>query len=450
MLLRSMLLASLCACSASPYQCQTNAQCIDQSGATGMCEANGYCSFADTTCSTTARRFADNAGAMASTCVPATSDACVSDLAGGDQHFCLVRTDGTVWCWGANENGQLGDGTTIDRAAPVQAKTPAGKTFLEVRVSENHTCALAEDNTVWCWGGNDVGQLGIVDTAGTPSADSPLPVQVHVATGTPPNLTLSPLVAKHIAAGGKHSCAIDMAGAVLCWGENSDGQCGQQPPSQGGTADDVLWPTPVSGLSEGVVAVSVPDESSAVLKDDGSMFEFGGNANGQLGDGTTTSSYVPVQAKITSVVGLTAGDEHICATKNDSSIWCWGYGAAVGLAGGGDQSMPQRVLVGKSVWAGGSAFHTCAVQGTELVCWGGNESGQLGIGRLDLENPTVLVPTPALITTVARAASSTTSTCAVTVDGALWCWGANDHGQLAQGTAGNPSDIPIRVHLACQ
>jgi alpha-tubulin suppressor-like RCC1 family protein len=449
-LLAMACVAPILGCSASPYHCETNAQCVDQNGADGICESDGYCSFADSSCTGTSRRYADSAGpGVANTCVAATNDACVADLAGGDQHFCMVRSDGTVWCWGANDAGQLGDGTTQDRATPTQVKTPAGKSFIEVRVSENHSCALAIDNTVWCWGGNDTGQLGVVDSSGNPVADSPLPIQVQAVAGTPPSLTFTPLLAKHISAGGKHTCAIDMNEGLECWGENADGQAGQQPPSAGGTADDVFYPTPVPGLAEGVVDVSLNDESSACLKDDGSVFTFGGNANGQLGDGTTTSSYTPVQAKITSVTALTSGDEHTCGLKNDDSIWCWGYGAAVGLASGMDQSSPQRVLTGKSAWAGGSAFHTCAVQGNALLCWGGNDKGQIGMGTIDANNATILTPTSALIATIARAASSTDDTCAITVNGGLWCWGANDRGQLAQGSTGEPSPVPIRVNVPC-
>ena len=439
----------LSGCGASPYTCDTNAQCVDGSGASGICEADGYCSFADMTCATTTRRYADSAGdGKAATCVAATGDTCVADIAGGESSFCMVRTDGTVWCWGANDVGQLGDGTTEDRATPVQAQTPPGKVFAEVRLSENHTCAVATDHTVYCWGGNDVGQLGIVDAAGTPVPDSTTPLQVNAVAGAAPNLTFTPFLAQHIAAGGKHACAVNMAGGVQCWGENSDGQCGQTPPGQGGL-DDVLSPTIVPGLTEGTVAISLADESSAALKDDGSVFEFGGNANGQLGIGTIDDSYLPVQTKITSVTSLTAGDEHVCAAKNDGTIWCWGYGVAVGLASGTDQSLPQRVLAAKAVWSGGAAFHTCAVQGGALMCWGKNGSGQLGTGQLDPDQTMDYTPAPALLVSVARTASATGATCAMTVEGGLWCWGANDRGQLALGAPGDPVAVPLRVPLPC-
>jgi len=438
-----IIIIAVAACTGAPdYKCQSNVQCVDGKGASGVCESNGYCSFADTACAGTERRYSAGAGDQANACVAAAATGCISDLVGGDQHFCAVRSDGTVWCWGANDAGQLGDGTTMDRAAPVQVKTPAGKKFVEVRATENSSCALATDDTVWCWGTNDTGQLGVA-SAGVPHADSSTPIQV---TKTDSGATF---LAKHLSAGGKHVCGVDGNGALYCWGENSDGQCGEQPPSAGGSADDVFVPTPVAGLAEGMVAVSVGDEHSAALKDDGSVWEFGGNANGQLGDGTTTDSWMPVQARITSVKTIAGGDEHICGSKNDGTIWCWGYGVALGLAGGMDQTTPQRTLTAESVWAGGSAFHACAVQGEALMCWGQNDKGQIGTGAIDPDNATLFTPVAALLATVERAAGATGDTCAVTVDGELWCWGANDRGQLAQGAIGEPMAVPQRVAFAC-
>jgi len=441
----------LAACTGAPiYKCQTNAQCIDSSGATGICESDSYCSFADSSCATTSRRYADGAGdSKAGTCVAPAASGCISEVAGGEDHFCAVRNDGTVWCWGANDVGQLGDGSTVDRPQPVKAATPAGKTYIQVTASENHTCAIAVDKTVWCWGGNDVGQLGVVDAAGTPVGDSSVPIQVKTVAGSPPTLTFSPLLASHLSAGGKHVCAVETTSQVLCWGENADGQCGQLPPSEGGTVEDVLYPTAVVGLEEGAVEVAVGDEHSVALKDDGSVYAFGGNANGQLGNGTTNDSHAPVQSKITSVTGLGVGDEHSCASKSDGSIWCWGYGSSIGLTTGADQPMPQRTLSGKLLWSGGSAFQTCAVQGEAFMCWGQNDEGQVGTGQLDDAHVTILTPTSALLATVAHAAAATSATCAVTSEGQLWCWGANDRGQLAQGANGASSAIPLRVNFAC-
>src|SRR5262245_26749309 len=151
----AVLWVALVGCkTAEPYVCQTNAQCVDGDEA-GMCEPDSLCSFADTTCSTTNRRYATSAGDKAGTCVVADSPGCIEAITGGDQHFCLIRTDGSIWCWGANESGQLGNSSTMDSALPVEVRTPAGKSFVEVTASENHSCGLASDHTTWCWGAND-------------------------------------------------------------------------------------------------------------------------------------------------------------------------------------------------------------------------------------------------------------------------------------------------------
>lgn len=439
--------------SAPPYECTSNAQCIDTAGASGICEADSFCSFGDTTCTGTTRRYSEGAGdGKAGVCVAPPTESCIDDLTGGEAHFCLVRHDGTVWCWGANDAGQLGDNTKTDRARPTKVMTPSGKTFVQVVASENHTCALAADHTVWCWGANDVGQLGIVSAAGTPLSESLVPIQIQAVAGVAPNLTFSPFISSHLAAGGKHVCAVNSSGGVACWGENADGQCGKLPPSHGGApdADDLLYPTQVPGLTEGIIEVAVGDEHSTALKDNGSVFAFGGNANGQLGDGTTTDSSSPVQSKITSVTGVSGGDEHTCAAKSDGTIWCWGYGASAGIDGGTDQPMPQRTVTARSTFAGGSAFHTCATQETSFLCWGQNDRGQVGAGSIDPDNATVASPVRALLATVARAAPSTTGTCAVTVEGQLWCWGANDHGQQGTGSTGPDTSTPERVTFSCK
>lgn len=438
--------AVLASCDAGPYRCATNAQCVDQQDHAGICEPDGYCSLADSTCAATARRYIDDDGApKAGSCVAAAATGCVSELAGGDRHLCLIRDDGAVWCWGGNEAGQLGDGTTEDRARPVRARTPPGVKFTEVTAGENQTCALAADHTVWCWGSNDSGQLGIVNAAGALAAGSPVPVQVMLVSGSAPALAFQPLYASQVSTGGKHVCVVDRETAVLCWGENDRGQCGQDLSA----GDDVLVPTAVAGLEEGYVGVALSETTSACVKDDGSVFELGSNASGQLGVGSKADAASPVRAQIGSVKRASAGAEHVCAAKNDGSIWCWGYGASVGLAAGDDQTVPQRILTADSVWTGGSAFQSCAVQDTALLCWGQSTEGQVGDGRLDPENATVFTPTPALIATVTRAAASRGATCATTVDHQLWCWGANDHGQLARGMVGEPDPVPTRVDVDC-
>jgi alpha-tubulin suppressor-like RCC1 family protein len=424
------------ACTARPtYTCTSNPPCISENGGAGICEPSGFCSFQDTGCTESGRRYPDGAGnGLASTCVAApAAQKCIASLGMGTAHTCLVKTDGSLWCWGDNTHGELGDGTTMPRLTPTRVSFPPNVKIMQVEAGETHTCALDADGGVWCWGENAVGQLG----AG--KDDSHVPVQVSVMAGDPP----APLKVTDLGLGGKHTCVV-ADHRVFCFGENSDGQCGVDP----AVGDDVLVPTEVAGL-EGITEVASGDEFTCARRDDKSVFCWGANANGELGNGTTEPSFAPVKVVLPSVGQLAAGDEHACGVKDDGSVWCWGYGQSGGIGSGtkDDKPSPVAVATGKAVFTSGEAFHTCAVaaDGT-LECWGANDTQQVGIGPA---GDTVLSPTTVGLITVKLVALGAKHSCAVTFDGALWCWGANDMGQLGTGATGAPIALPQRIPIAC-
>jgi alpha-tubulin suppressor-like RCC1 family protein len=153
-------------------------------------------------------------------------------LAGGYEHTCAILHDGSVWCWGYNLDGELGDGTAINKSKPTKVTLPGpavqvgGKgVFIAATAYEAHTCALLADHTVWCWGSNDSGELGTGDTAPSPS-----PVQANLANVT------------QIAVGGAHTCAIDTSADLYCWGANSHGEVGDGMPG-----DDIWTPKKIRG-----------------------------------------------------------------------------------------------------------------------------------------------------------------------------------------------------------
>jgi len=342
-------------------------------------------------------------------------------VAAGAQHTCAVTGHGAVQCWGENSSGQLGDGTTTDRATPVPV-SGFGSGAVAVTAGEYHTCALTSAGAVWCWGANDSGQLG----DGT-MTNRLTPV---IVTG----LT-SGVVA--VGAGYGHTCAVTGGGALLCWGGNWYGQLGN------GISGDHLTPVAVSGLGSGVAAVAVGGEHTCALTSGGAVQCWGANQYGQLGDGTTTQRQTPVGVSgLTSgVAAVAAGGAHTCALTSAGAAWCWGvnYGGRLGDGTTTDRWTPVAVSgLGSGVVAvAASGSHTCAVtSGGGLQCWGSNYYGQVGDGTItDRWTPVTVSGLASGVVSVASAVGL--HTCALTSGGAVKCWGYNSSGQLGDGTTTN-------------
>jgi hypothetical protein len=230
-------------------------------------------------------------------------DSGVSMVDTGALHTCAVK-DGEAWCWGSNNHGKLGDGTSTFSAVPVQVQG-IGEDVVAVVAAFNHSCALTVSGAVKCWGWNNLGQLGDGGACGTEC-------DATGVTGLGSGVT-------SIDAGGHHTCVVLTSDGVKCWGENGLAQLGD------GSTMNRTTPVDVSGLTGGVAAVSGGREHSCALMDSGSVKCWGNNGNGSVGDGTTGIAYTPV-----GVVGLTsgvdqvsAGHEHTCAAIDDQ-IKCWG------------------------------------------------------------------------------------------------------------------------------
>jgi len=244
----------------------------------------------------------------------------------GGYHTCALLGEGTMWCWGRNADGQLGDGTAGTQCAQTTglcSSTPvrAGGITNPAAITAGgyHTCALLGDGTAQCWGRNGQGQLG----DGT-ITNSSSPVRAGGISG-----------AVAVSGGFSHTCAVLSDGTVQCWGENVEGQLGD-----GTSGRSSSPPVRVSGLS-GAVAVSGGYRHTCALLGDGTVQCWGRNLEGQLGDGTTTSSTTPVRVGgITSAVAIAAGQGgvHTCALLADGSVKCWGAvgaGNGVGQLGNG-------------------------------------------------------------------------------------------------------------------
>ena len=349
----------------------------------------------------------------------------------GAKHTCVLTAGGGVACWGANDSGQLGDGTTTDRLAPVPV-TGFATGVAAIAAGDYHTCLLTTAGGVKCWGRNRNGQVG---DGTTTNRTAPVAVS-GLASGV-----------LAVTAGAYHTCALTTAGGVKCWGYNTLRQIGD------GTTTDRPTPVTVSGLASGVAAVKAGTNHTCAVMNDGGVKCWGSNSNGQLGDGTTDQPSVPVRVSgVTSgVAAVTAGAFHTCVVMTTGGAMCWG-GNTTGQLGDGTttaRSVPVAVIglaPGVTAIAGGNS-HTCALTaGGGVQCWGGNEYGQLGFGpwRGQALLPVWVV---GLTAGVAAIEAGDYHTCAVTTGGGLACWGANGSGQLGDGTTTNRDTPTPVVHL---
>jgi len=355
------------------------------------------------------------------------------EVSAGYGHVCALTTTGTVKCWGANDLGQLGDGSNNDRAGPVPVALPSAAT--QVAAGYSHTCALLAGQ-VYCWGDNTFGELG----DGTTTSRR-LPVLI---TGLPPVASLGAGGAGLTSVSAAHTCAIAVGGALYCWGSNGSGQLGD-----GGT-NLGLRPVRVGVLP----ASFLPDRVSCggrhtCALGGGAVHCWGANDSGQLGIGSTNAQAVPTVPAISSgTTVLASGENHSCAVAG-GALLCWGLDTSGQVDAGNTATgafpsphAPPLGVFSPTAVAGGRAY-TCALDATldppDFKCFGGNTHGQLG-GVGSLADVTLLPPTTALAVTAGG-----DHTCALTSEGGVQCWGVNDRGQLGRGVFGGESPVPAYV-----
>lgn len=338
-------------------------------------------------------------------------------VAAGSAHSCALTAAGGVECWGWNQYGQLGDGTTQDRHSPV-AVAGLSNGVVAISVGDVHSCALTVAGAVKCWGSNDRNQLG----DGTSTRRS-TPVAVSSLS--------SGVVA--ISAGGSHSCATTATGGVKCWGFNTSGQLGD------GTTADRKRPVAVSGLSSGVVAIATGAVHSCALTSSFAVKCWGGNYRGQLGDGTATarSTPAPVASLSSGVAAIAAGGGHSCAVTHAGAARCWGSND-FGELGDGTTTERRRPVAVSGLSSGVVAItasfgHSCiSTREGAAKCWGWNLFGQLGDGTATNRSSPVAVS--GLSRGVVAIRAGNTHSCALTLGGGARCWGLNGSGAIGDGT----------------
>ncbi|HEX7773742.1 MAG TPA: chitobiase/beta-hexosaminidase C-terminal domain-containing protein, partial [Pyrinomonadaceae bacterium] len=348
--------------------------------------------------------------------------------------YVLVLRGGTVWAWGHNFYGQLGDGTTENRSTPAQVEDLM---FVKEIGAGGHTSiALKTNGTVWTWGSNEFGSLGIGSI--TPATSS-RPVQVP---------TLSGITA--ISAGTSHLMALKSDGTVWIWGQNSRGELGI------GTQDFNAYPLPlkVPGLTN-VVRIIAGDGISYAVKSDGTVFGWGTTISGRLGDGTMTGEAITSPIELPLLKNTIAAGPGLASTvvlKQDATLWSFGSNFLGRLGRGivteGGFPVPTQIpnLLGKTVSAGYAHTLVTLPDGT-VKAFGGNDAGQLGQGTSDFGSHSTPLLVPGVTGVFATAAGSNASFALIgnsSTGGTIKAWGGNTFGMLGIGSLASTS-VPVVV-----
>lgn len=368
----------------------------------------------------TAPSGAPAAAPLAAASSAAAAPALVQVNAGG-RHTCGVAASGQAWCWGNNESGQLGTGSTDSSLTPVPVA--GGLAFRQISAGIGHTCAVTTGDRLYCWG-----EPHLVGVASPPAtANAPLAVAPALRFQT-------------VSAGANHTCAITVGDRrAYCWGDNTDGGLGD------GTTAFRSTPVPVAG-GRAWRQVTAGNLFTCGITTANVAFCWGADRGGTLGDGPSQQR----RLKPAAVAGdlrfsqIGSGESHTCAVATTGRVWCWGRNSSGEIGDGttANRFVPSVVTIrGRTfgrVTAGIS--HTCGETTTrggtaarETYCWGSNAFGQLGNGNPlggRALRPSLVVGGFAF----AQVDADGDHACARTADNVVRCWGFNAQGQLGDGT----------------
>ena len=373
-------------------------------------------------------------------------------IAAGGIHSVAVKSDGTVWAWGYNGHGEVGDSSAVDRTLPVQTLTVTNIT--SVTAGYFHTLMLKNDGTIWGCGMGQFGQLG----EGGSQRLSPVQVKGPAGTGYLTDITA-------IAAGiggngtGYHSLARRNDGTVWSFGLNNYGQIGDD------TTTNRLYPVQVkdatgTGYLSNITMIAAGSEHSLALDSNGAIWSWGMGIYGQMGNGAAVSKKLPVQAEGVSLNGVTkiaSRSDHSLALKNDGTLWAWGRGnyGQLGDNAIGIKTVPAQVkdiagtgyITGVTAIDGGSNTTLAITNGGLVWGWGYDAYGQIGYGdNVTRKTPAYVYATANTVnlSNVTKIVSGNYFTLALKNDGTVWAWGANGSGQLGDGST-TARGIPVLV-----
>ncbi len=364
---------------------------------TDNCDANAYCGNVDNgfTCTCKLGYTGDGVSCDVSPYIA---------IAAGEQHTCGLRGDDSVWCWGANALGQVGNGTSDEQLSPV----PIAGDFAMISAGGANTCGITLGGQLWCWGYN-----------GTSSSQTP------VLVGSDWD---------YVDASAYHRCAIKSDHSLYCWGFGTHGELGD------GTTDNHSSPVAIGSAAWSTVAGGA--QFTCGIQVDGSLWCWGSNSIGKLGVGDYDDRLTPTQVGTeTDWTAIAPGNDHACGLRTDldnnaTTLWCWGSNS-VGQAAGAYGNTPGQVgswSDWRQVTAQGR--HTCGIRaGGGLYCWGDNEWGGLGIGSNDNQGDPQ--PVGDVSGTWLSVSAGFDHTCALRSDDTLHCFGHNGLGQLGIGLGGD-------------
>ena len=337
-----------------------------------------------------------------------------------------IKADGSLWSWGYNSTGQLGDNTIISKSSPIQVGSLTN--WSKVASGFSFTLAIKTDGTLWAWGYNAYGTLGLVDVINRSS-----PIQVGSLTNW------SSLGAANLG-GSIAAFAVKTDGTLWSWGINNQGQLG--------LGDSINRSSPVQiGLNNTWTKVTAGSSSIAALRTDGTLWVWGNNQYGQLGQSDAIYRSLPIQVSSTpwsKLSTITATTSRVSAIKADGTLWAWGDNTNGVI---GDNTVVNRsspVQIGTSLWSNSSVGYNISAaiktDGT-LWTWGYNFQGYLGDGTAVARSTPVQI---GAMTNWSSVVAGQYHSMAIKTDGTLWGWGTNQYGQLADKTAINRSS-PVQV-----
>jgi alpha-tubulin suppressor-like RCC1 family protein len=344
-----------------------------------------------------------------------------ANVSAGDSHTCGVRSNGKLYCWGADYAGQVGDGSNDGDGAPYPRRIGAFEDWSAVSAGGSHTCGIRHGGKLYCWGGDYTGQIGN-------------------GNGYDSNVISPKRIGSledwsNVSAGRLHTCGVRKNGKLYCWGMDINGQVGD-----GDGSSDKSAPVRI-GTHEDWSTVDAGSDHTCGVRTNGKLYCWGWDNLGQVGDGNGGSdTRVTAPRRIGTLEDwskVSTGAIHSCGIRHGGKLYCWGNDGNGQIGDGGsdkDKSAPVRVGTFED-WSNVSAgiIHTCGIRTNgRLYCWGNDSKGQLGDGFLQHDGATG----PRRIGTFedwSKVSAGAAHTCGVRKNGKLYCWGSDDEAQIGNG-----------------